>query len=67
MKIPRCDWATFEIGFYFLYDENAETVFKTVTLILAKCAFMKGATAHLSFGPSGKMYSGIELLVDTNS
>ena len=54
-------------GFYFLYGENAETVFKTVAPILADSTFMRGATAHLSFGPAGEDIPEIEIFVETNS
>jgi hypothetical protein len=54
-------------GFYFLYGENAESVFKTVAPILAQSAFMKGATALLSFGPTGQERPQIEVYVDTQS
>ncbi len=38
-------------GFLYMYGPNAEELFKAVQPMLEKTEFMKGAIAHLRFGP----------------
>lgn len=48
-------------GSFYIYGESAEAIFKHIKPHLEEVDFMKGAIAHLRFGPAGKDVPEIEI------